>query len=60
MKEPDFQQMIWAWRVVDSANLRSANLRSADLRYANLSYAYRPANPPTGWKAREDGLLVKA
>jgi hypothetical protein len=42
-----------------SANLRYANLSSANLSSANLSSAFRPYNPPDGWKVSYGGLLIR-
>jgi hypothetical protein len=42
------------------ANLYGANLYGANLYGANLESAYRPADPPAGWRVSEGGILVKA
>jgi hypothetical protein len=41
------------------ANLYGANLSRADLSGADLSRAYRPTNPPDGYKVNDNGRLEK-
>ena len=41
------------------ADLSGANLSGADLSGADLSGAYRPSDPPAGYKANAHGRLEK-
>ena len=53
-----------SWADLSGANLSRANLSDADLSGANLSGAdlsgaYRPTDPPAGWKCDGYGYLAK-
>jgi hypothetical protein len=41
------------------ANLNKANLNGANLYRADLTDAYRPHDPPAGWRVKENGRLEK-